>query len=252
LNHVDLFSGIGGFALAASWCWGDEYVNVGHSEIEKFPCQVYHKHFPESRCLGDITKIEWGGFKGAIDLLTGGFPCQPFSLAGKRKQKEDERWLWPAMLKAITACEPRYVVGENVGGARSVIDEICSDLESRGYSARPIILEAGSFGADTIRERIWFIANTAQAGNNKRVKSYQESKTSRRADILREYAGGEAIATEQYFKSRVRRIIDGLPAKLDKHRIQSLGNAIVPQVAFEIMKAIKEHDSMNQSERSEW
>lgn len=116
MKHIDLFSGIGGFALAAKWCWGDEYENVGHSEIEKFPCQVYHKHFPESECLGDITKIDWTKWRGTVDVLSGGWPCQPFSVAGKRKGNKDDRHLWPEVFRLIQAIKPRWFVGENVAG----------------------------------------------------------------------------------------------------------------------------------------
>ena len=114
MRHLDLFSGIGGFALASTWVWGDEYENVGHSEVEPYACKVYHKHFPESECLGDITKIEWK--EGQADLITGGFPCQPHSVAGKRRASADERDLWGECVRAIRDIRPRYALFENVPG----------------------------------------------------------------------------------------------------------------------------------------
>lgn len=97
MRHLDLFSGIGGFALASSWVFGEEYQNIGHSEIEPYACKVYHRHFPGSPCLGDITKIKWQ--KGRAELITAGFPCQPHSVAGKRGASKDERDLWGNVLE---------------------------------------------------------------------------------------------------------------------------------------------------------
>jgi DNA (cytosine-5)-methyltransferase 1 len=193
VTHVDLFSGIGGFALAATWVWGDEYENVGHSDIEPYACKVYHKHFPESRCLGDITKIEWrevvkiservrrNGSKwkvetevrgfgksrsrtdGGIHLLTGGFPCQPFSVAGKRRGKEDNRHLWPEMLRAIREVRPRWVIGENVAGIiRMELDQVLSDLEIEGYQTEPFLIPVCALNAPHRRDRVWIVARSTQ------------------------------------------------------------------------------------------
>lgn len=164
MDHLDLFSGIGGFALAAKWVWKDEYVNVGHSEIDKYCCQVYHKRFPESKCFGDITKVDWSKVKAK--LVTGGFPCQPFSVAGKRRGKADDRYLWPPMFDAIRAIHPRFVVVENVPGLDDktylALDGCISDLESAGYEvAPPFWIPACAIGAPHKRERIWILAHHA-------------------------------------------------------------------------------------------
>ena len=159
MNHVDLFSGIGGFALAATWVWGEDYHNLGHSEIEKFPCKVYHKHFPESKCLGDITKIDWSEYAGRVDLLTGGFPCQPFSVAGKRKGKEDDRWLWHEMFRAVREAKPRWVIGENVAGIINVaLDQVLSEMEGEGYTTETFIIPACAVNAPHRRDRVWIVA----------------------------------------------------------------------------------------------
>ena len=169
MRHLDLFSGIGGFALAASWVWGNEYENVGHSEIERFPCKVYHKHFPESRCLGDITKIEW--HEGQADLITGGFPCQPHSIAGKRKASADSRDLWSECVRALRGVRPQYALFENVPGlliseGGGFFNRVLSDLVQVGYDAEWQIVSAREVGAPHLRERIWIVAYPQGKRNN--------------------------------------------------------------------------------------
>jgi len=160
-RHIDLFSGIGGFALACKWTWGDQYGNVGHSEIEEYPCKVYHRHFPESECLGDITKIEWK--EGQADLITGGFPCQPHSVAGKRKGSGDERDLWGECVRALRGIRPRYALFENVPGIfRSdngrFFNRVLTDIHESGYDAEWQVISASSVGAIHKRERLWVLA----------------------------------------------------------------------------------------------
>ena len=167
MRHGSLFSGIGGFDLAAEWMGWD---NVFHCEWMPFPRQVLHHHFPNSISYEDITKTDFTIHRGTIDILTGGFPCQPYSSAGKRLGKDDERHLWPHMLRAIQEIEPTYVVGENVRGLTNwnggvVFEEVCADLENCGYEIQPILLPACAIGAPHRRDRIWFIAaNTSSIG----------------------------------------------------------------------------------------
>ena len=142
MTHGSLFSGIGGFDLAAEWMGWD---NIFHCEWMPFPRQVLHYHFPNSISYEDITKTDFTIHRGTIDILTGGFPCQPYSSAGKRLGKEDERHLWPHMLRAIQEIEPTFVVGENVRGLTNwnggvVFEEVCADLENCGYEVQPILL----------------------------------------------------------------------------------------------------------------
>ena len=160
MRHGSLFSGIGGFDLAAEWMGWD---NVFHCEWMPFPRQVLKYHFPKSLSYEDITKTDFTIHRGSIDILTGGFPCQPYSSAGKRLGKEDERHLWPHMLRAIQEIEPTYVVGENVRGLTNwnggvVFEEVCADLENCGYEVQPILLPACAVGAPHRRDRVWFIA----------------------------------------------------------------------------------------------
>jgi DNA (cytosine-5)-methyltransferase 1 len=160
MTHGSLFSGIGGFELAAQWM---DWDNIFHCEWNEFGQKVLKHHFPKSISYADITKTDFSIHRGAIDILTGGFPCQPYSTAGKRLGKEDERHLWPEMLRAIREIEPRWVVGENVRGLVSwsgglVFEEVQTDLEAQGYEVQPFLLPAASVNAPHRRDRIWFVA----------------------------------------------------------------------------------------------
>ena len=160
LRHGSLFSGIGGFDLAAEWMGWD---NVFHCEWNEFGQKVLKHYWPQAESFSDITKTDFTKYYGTVDIITGGFPCQPYSTAGKRKGKEDERHLWPEMLRAIREISPRFVVGENVRGLTNwngglVFEEVCAELESYGYQVAPIIIPACGVDAPHKRERIWFVA----------------------------------------------------------------------------------------------
>ena len=160
LTHGSLFSGIGGFDLAAEWMGWD---NKFHCEWNEFGQKVLHHYWPNAESFTDITKTDFTKYYGKIDILTGGFPCQPYSSAGKRKGKEDERHLWPQMLRTIREVSPSFVVGENVRGLTNwnggmVFEEVCAELESYGYQVAPVIIPACAVGAPHRRERIWFVA----------------------------------------------------------------------------------------------
>ena len=160
MRHGSLFSGIGGFDLAAEWCGWE---NVFHCEWNTFGQKVLKHHFPNSISYNDITKTDFTIHRGTIDIISGGFPCQPYSSAGKRLGKEDERHLWPEMLRAIREIQPSWVVGENVRGLTNwngglVFDEVQSELETEGYEVLPFLLPAAAINAPHRRDRIWFIA----------------------------------------------------------------------------------------------
>jgi len=175
MNHASLFSGIGGFDLAAEWMG---WTNVFNCEWEEFPRQVLKHHFPNAIQHGDIKELDATAYAGRVDILTGGFPCQPYSLAGKRKGKEDERHLWPEMLRVVRECAPRYVVGENVRGLVGwngglVFEEVCSDLEACGYAVQPFILPAAGVNAPHRRDRVWFVAHTDKHGEVRTPRRYE-------------------------------------------------------------------------------
>lgn len=164
MNHGSLFSGIGGFELAAEWMGWD---NLFHCEFNEFGSKVLNHYWPESKHYGDITKSDFFGFRDRIDILTGGFPCQPYSAAGKRQGKDDARHLWPEMLRVIREVRPRYIVGENVYGLVTwnggvVFDEVCTDLEVEGYAVWPIVIPAAAVNAPHRRDRVWFVAKNTK------------------------------------------------------------------------------------------
>ena len=160
MNHGSLFSGIGGFDLASEWMgWNNKF----HCEWEDFPRRVLEYHFPNAISYGDIKQTDFTIWRGQIDILSGGFPCQPYSAAGKRLGKEDERHLWPEMLRTIREIKPRWVVGENVRGLLNwnggvVLDEIYADLENEGYEVWTFVLPAAGVNAPHRRDRAWIIA----------------------------------------------------------------------------------------------
>lgn len=292
MNHASIFSGIGGFDLAAEWMgWN----NVFNCEWEKFPRQVLKHHFPNAIQHGDIKELDATAYAGRIDILTGGFPCQPYSLAGKRKGKEDERHLWPEMLRVIRECAPRYVVGENVRGLVGwngglVFEEVCADLEAQGYSVQPFVLPAAGVGScPHRRDRVWFVAYANNDGTKRtprrdesksgseRLQERHEVQQPEKPNIVRQFssdtgskrpskpmADGELAGRQRPTKRNQRTTWDafptvppvcggndGLPKELDgitfskwrRESIKAYGNAIVPQVAFQIFKAINLYEN---------
>jgi DNA (cytosine-5)-methyltransferase 1 len=189
MNHGSIFSGIGGFDLASSWMgWENKF----HCEWNEFGQKVLKHYWPEAQTYADITKSDFTIWNGRIDILTGGFPCQPYSAAGKRLGKEDDRHLWPEMLRAIREISPRWVVGENVRGLTNwnggmVFDEVQADLEALGYEVLPFLLPACAVDAPHRRDRIWFIAysnrstNGRNAGENARKSS--EERIQKRHEV---------------------------------------------------------------------
>lgn len=191
-THGSLFSGIGGPEIAAEIMG---WKNMFHCEINPFGRKILDYWFPNSKSYEDITKTDFTEWREKINVLTGGFPCQPFSVAGQRKGAEDNRYLWPEMLRAIREIQPDWVVGENVAGILSmvqpgsetalgreeslfgevdrkrilhrqeyVVETVCNDLEREGYSVQPVVIPACAVGAPHRRDRVFFIAHRADAG----------------------------------------------------------------------------------------
>ena len=200
--HASLFSGFGSADLAATWMGWD---NAFWCEIDDFPRTVLSYWFPKSKGYGNIKETDFKFWRGKIDVLTGGFPCQPFSVAGQRKGQEDDRYLWPEMLRAIREIRPSWIIGENVGGIISmvqpgcetevehqaalfeetdketileqeyVVETVCRDLEQEGYSVQPIVIPACAVGAPHRRDRIFFVAYRADS----RIESMQREGENR-------------------------------------------------------------------------
>ncbi|MEY4334564.1 MAG: hypothetical protein RLZZ196_3314 [Bacteroidota bacterium] len=263
MNHGSLFSGIGGFDLAAEWMgWN----NIFHCEWNQFGQQVLKYHFPNSISYADITKTDFSIHRGTIDILTGGFPCQPYSTAGKRLGKADERHLFPEMLRAIKEIQPKWIIGENVLGLVSwnggmVFHEVQDDLERQGYEVQSFLIPAASVNAPHRRERVWFIAHSKctrleyrdKATNISKKENKTFGKTSKFTDEFE--ATCSKFNSTEYTNLQTEQLLcrgyDGISERLDKitfskwrkESIKAYGNAIVPQVALQIFKAIQQFEN---------
>jgi len=293
LTHLDLFSGIGGFALAASWAG---FQTVGFVEIDPYCQKVLNKHWPDVPVVEDIRDVETiktvaevyqGG--SPITLITGGFPCQPFSVAGKRGGKSDNRYLWPEMLGVISAVRPRWVLGENVAGiVRMELDNVLSDLEGEGYTCQAFVVPACGVNAPHRRERVWIVAygqstgrsswaSKGQSGRCREDMAISQSRESRQQTEQERGQGSgrgsqedgalwnanstreESIATASRSRNtacesswwavepELGRVAHGIPNRVD--RLKCLGNAIVPQVAYQILRGIAEIEKSDDKPR---
>jgi len=250
MRHGSLFSGIGGFDLAAEWMGWE---NVFHCEWNPFGLKILHYYWPNAIQYHDITKTDFSVHRGTIDILTGGFPCQPYSMAGKRLGKEDDRHLWPEMLRAIREIQPTWIVGENVYGLVNwndglVFDEVQADLEAEGYEVQPYILPAVAVDAPHRRDRVWFVAN---ADGTRLSLPPNEASQSRTNDVI-----AASILPQHTWENwpTVAPICggdDGIPRELDgitfskwrNESIKGYGNAVVPQVVHQIFKTIALYES---------
>lgn len=281
MTHASLFSGIGGFDLAAEWAG---WTNAFNCEIDPFCRKILKYHFPDAEQYGDIRTTDFAVWRDRIDVLTGGFPCQPFSLAGKRKGTEDDRYLWPEMLRVIRAVQPRWVVGENVFGIVNwsegmVFDKVCSDLEAAGYEVRPYIIPACGVGAPHRRDRCLFVAHRTDAGvetmregqdgfhvvgvaadtYGQRCHEFQspgqpsqmQERIAQNGNAKRRIPGWDDFPTESPVCDRN----DGFPGELAdlsfpawcRESIKACGNAIVPQVALHIFETINKYENYERS-----
>lgn len=267
LTHLSLFSGIGGLDLAAEWAG---FTTVGQCEMADYPTAVLEKHWPDVPRWRDIRTLtkevfhERAGGLRTVDVISGGFPCQPFSVAGKQRGKEDERFLWPEMLRVIRELRPHCVVGENVPriikiAARQVVE----DLEREGYHVVVLQFEAAAVGAWHRRARCFFVGiddlsdaeGLGQQGDRtdgepeRGARSGAEKPEGLRAvcdampgrrdrDARRRESPEPADGRQWAAEPGVGRVADGLPFRVE--RIRALGNAVVPQQAYPIFRAIAE------------
>jgi DNA (cytosine-5)-methyltransferase 1 len=272
LKHASLFSGIGGFDLAAEWMGWE---NVFQCEKDEWCRKVLAKNFPATKRYADIKEFNAKEYYGAVDIISGGFPCQPFSVAGKQKGKDDDRYLWEEMLRVVGEVAPPFVVGENVTGIIGLaLDTVLSDLEAQNYTTETFIIPACGKNAWHRRDRIWIVAYTnsirrhyEQKENGQPIHNgigygeakkqgggQQQCRTGESGNILsnandtgceerqQQVANGEKFFAPQCSswweaEPRVGRVVDGLPGRVD--RLKGLGNAIVPQVALEIFKVLE-------------
>ena len=282
MKHGSLFSGIGGFDLAAEWMGWE---NVFHCEWNEFGQNVLKHYWPNAESFDDITKTDFTKYHGTIDIISGGFPCQPFSTAGQRKGTKDERYLWGEMLRAIQEIKPQWIVAENVVGITNidgglVFNQVCADLENEGYEVQPFIIGAASKNAPHRRERCWFIAHTKfkPTGSDGRIndETQRDLRGQNTGDVLGTLCSdGDVANTDRIglrgkvdglgksrfdyqttapsewihfpIESPICGGNDGIPTELDgitiskwrKESLKAYGNAVCPQIALEIFKAIE-------------
>jgi DNA (cytosine-5)-methyltransferase 1 len=288
MTHGSLFSGIGGFDLAAEWMGWE---NLFHCEWNEFGQKILKHYWPGATSYANIKETDFSSWNGRIDVLSGGFPCQPYSSAGKRLGKEDERHLWPEMLRSIREIQPSWVVGENVRGLTNwsgglVFDEVQADLEAEGYDILPFLLPAAGVNAPHQRDRIWFIAHTQGFNDPGNQRSLSKAECGQEWHNLPASAEPgtrlckERLAANGYrpglqvgvrkgigglhespgpssgrqsprvhsadvwgefpTESPLCRDDDGVPYRMD--RIKALGNAVVPQVVYQIYKSIEQYE----------
>jgi DNA (cytosine-5)-methyltransferase 1 len=279
-THLDLFSGIGGFALAARW---NGYRTLGFCDNEPYAQAVLKKHWPDVPCHQDIREVR-GELYAGVTLLTGGFPCQPFSVAGKQGGKDDDRYLWPEMLRVIREARPTWIIGENVAGiVNMALDQVHTDLEAEGYEVESIIIPACGVDASHRRDRVWILAHSKcdgqssskeRGGTEKAVRikqnwshnTFNAARASNLSTSEQDVAnavsqrgcsgnseGGYAEDVGQSSRHsrdnsrgmatwlpepNVGRVAHGIPNRVAK--LRGLGNAIVPQVASEIIRCINQ------------
>ena len=266
MRVLDLFSGIGGFSLGLERA-GME--TVAFCEIEEFPRKVLAKHWPGVPIHKDIRELK-GDAIGPVDLICGGYPCQPFSTAGKRGGASDDRHLWPEYLRLIQELRPSWVIGENVAGHISMgLDQVLADLEGEGYTWEAFVIPACAVDAPHRRDRVWVVANAAERNKPRCVDGSKQERGAEIAPAGQECAcGANCIDAadswsdgqqqlrqagrarrkrqpiqangigEAISESPVCRADDGIPDRLD--RLRSLGNAVVPQqaaLAWEVLSS---------------
>lgn len=239
--HLDLFSGIGGFALAAQMVGGIK--TAAFCEIDPWARRILAKNFPSVPIHDDVKTLNPKNY-GAIDLITGGYPCQPFSTAGHKHGETDPRHLWPHMRRVIQEARPAWVLCENVDGhVRQGLDHVCQEMEADGYTVQPLLIPAAGVGARHRRNRVWILAHRESVGRGQGDANEGRSHAGVQArqepgswDVL-DSVWGEPL--EALFGGEAY----GLPDRVD--RLRGLGNAIVPQVAAEILRCMMRVDSLH-------
>lgn len=255
LTHLSLFSGIVGLDLAAEWAG---FRTVGQCELADYPTKVLEQHWPDVPRWGDIKTLTGESFyartgRRTVDVISGGFPCQPHSVIGKRRAEKDERHLWPEYMRVVRELKPKYVIGENVNGILSTIHEsVCADLEKEGYEVRTYSIPACAVGAHHERYRVCiFGISESESGlqTNKETDAERKKSETRESFMQQpwDYLPGTYWTVH---KSPICGMANGIPNRLGgyrryKERMQCYGNAVVPQQFYPIFKAIAEIEHMN-------
>jgi DNA (cytosine-5)-methyltransferase 1 len=225
---LDLFSGIGGFSLGFD---GAGMQTAAFCEIDPFCKRVLNLHWPTTPIYDDIRQLNQRRLQHdgitSIDIICGGYPCQPFSVAGKQRGEADPRHLWPEMYRLIRESRPRWVVCENVGGhVECGLDSVLSDLDAANYASWAFVIPACAVGAPHRRDRVWIIAHAAGVGLQRPLGPHsRQSPKELREAVWRDLPAPFTCGSD-----------DGIPFLMD--RLRSLGNAVVPQIPELIGRAI--------------
>ena len=229
-NVLDLFSGIGGFSLGLEQAG---MRTAAFCEIDPFCRQILRQHWPNQPIYEDIKqltarRLNHDGIPN-IDLICGGYPCQPFSVAGRRRGEHDPRHLWPEMYRLIRELRPRWVICENVAGHVELgLDTVLADLDATGYTATPFIIPACAIGAPHRRDRVWIVAHS------RRIRLVEKAATRISPNV-----SDSPLCWDLPTPFTVRSN-DGIPAWME--RTKALGNAVVPHIPAIIGRAILAHD----------
>jgi len=242
-----LFSGIGGFDLGLERAGFEISWQV---EIDEYCRQVLKKHWPAVPCHYDIRSIDWQWVQ-PVDLVCGGFPCQPFSCAGKRRGAADDRYLWPEVVRCLQTIRPAWFLGENVPGLLHLgIEHVCADLEALGYQVAVLGIPACAVGAPTVRQRLWICAysdrNRLEANTNEEIIC-RSANGARRNGHPRTMGSSSEWSRPRPIGARPMGVDNGIPADVD--RLRGLGNAIVPQIAEALGRMIKEASCLTMTGR---
>ena len=218
---------------------------IAFCEQNEFCQKVLKKHWPKVPIYDDIKKLEGKQFRGSVELICGGFPCQPFSIAGKQRGTKDDRDLWPEMLRIIREVRPTWVLGENVANFANMdggYNRTHSDLEKEGYEVRAFEIPAIAVGAPHVRKRLWIVGHLAHSNgvgpqrigtncNQEGRKGQEEGQAGLR------YRTGDSYHNWAV-EPNVGRVAHGVPQRVD--RLKALGNSVIPQIVEEIGRAILE------------
>jgi DNA (cytosine-5)-methyltransferase 1 len=234
VNVLDLFSGIGGFSLGLERAG---MRTVAFCELNEFCSAVLAKHWPSVPNLGDIRAVgpEQIAALETIDVVCGGYPCQPYSVAGFRLGSEDPRDMASQMLRVIEAAKPAWVIAENVEGHIDLgLDAVCDGLERQGYAVWPVGLPATARGLPTMEWHLWIVA----AASSERLQRCREITVQALEDGAKEFQGSDPRGADRWHlpQARLCGVGERLPRRMD--RLRALGNAVPPQFPELIGRAI--------------
>jgi len=238
MTHIDLFSGIGGFALACRWC---ELETICFCEQDPYCQKILAKHWPDVPIVSDIREFDGTRYTD-VTILTGGPPCQPVSVAGERRGEADDRWLWPEMYRVITEARPRFVLFENVAGVRNMgLDEVLSDLEASGYATGSAIIPACAIGAQHRRDRCWVLADSIgeRQSGSRTLGDASDTAPHEKGEAVK--LGNGSVGQVWSVEPELGRVAYGIPHRME--RLTALGNAIVPQLAYVLIKTLLDDKS---------